>query len=143
MLPDRQARDQVIGALRSLVAGQLTQDEFESRVPSKSSDPAIKALLSDNAWRLYGDAPRREQPLADRDRAVVSRWQLFLKTDKAYEWPTPTLRQRVALALMAVLTLGISAKLVRRSFKRAGDLKVWPFLRRADYDAAMKSPAYL
>lgn len=141
MLPDRQARDKLTGALRSLVAGQLTNEEFESRVPAQSSDPAIQALLSNGTWRFYTGAPHGS--LADRDRGVVSRWQLFLKTDRPYEWPTLTRRERVLHALAAVVTLGIAPKLYRQHVEKQGDVAVWPFLRRADFDEAMKSPAYL
>jgi hypothetical protein len=143
MLPDRQAREKLTAAMRALVGGLISNEEFLSRIPDRSSDPAIRALLSDNAWRLYGGTQGGEQHLADRDRGIVSRWQLFLKTDRPYEWPMLSGRQHVLHALAAVVTLGFSARLVRRRFKQTGDLAVWPFLRRADYDEAMKSPAYL
>jgi len=35
------------------------------------------------------------------------------------------------------------AKPLHRRIAGRGDIAVWPFLRRADYDAAMRSPAYL
>jgi hypothetical protein len=141
MLPDRESRDRLIGAMRALLSGQITPDEFASRVPARSSDPAIRAMLSDNAWQLF--TGKHDESLADRDRGTVSRWILFLKTDKPYEWPLLSRRQQVAHALASVVTLGLIAKHLRRRIAGQGDAAVWPFLRRADYDAAMRSPAYL
>jgi hypothetical protein len=141
MLPDRDSRDRLIGAIRALLSGQITLEEFEGRVPARSSDPAIRAMLSDSAWRLF--TGRHDDSLADRDRGTVSRWVLFLKTDKPYEWPSLSRREQVAHALASVLTLGLTAKPLRQRIAGQGDAAVWPFLRRADYDAAMRSPAYL
>jgi hypothetical protein len=141
MLPDRESRDRLIGAIRALLSGQITHEEFEGRIPARSSDPAIRAILSDNAWQLF--TGRHDNSLADRDRGTVSRWVLFLKTDKPYEWPLPSRRQQAAHALASVVTLGLIAKPLRRRVAGQGDMAVWPFLRRADYDAAMRSPAYL
>jgi hypothetical protein len=141
MLPDRESRDRLIGAIRALLSGQITHEEFESRVPARSSDPAIRAMLSDNVWQLF--TGQHQHPIADRDRSVVARWLLFLRTDKPYEWPAYSRRQQVAHALATVVTLGLIAKPLRRRIASQGDIEVWPFLRHADYDAAMRSPAYL
>jgi hypothetical protein len=141
MLPDRDSRDRLIGAIRALLSGQITLAEFEGRVPARSSDPAIRAMLSESAWQLF--TGKHNESLADRDRGTVSRWVLFLKTDKPYEWPSLSRRQQVAHALVSVLTLGLIAKPFRRRIAGQGDIAVWPFLRRVDYDAAMRSPATL
>lgn len=141
MLPDRDSRDRLISAIRALLSGQITRAEFEGRVPARSSDPAIRAMLSENAWQLF--TGKHDDSLADCDRGTVSRWVLFLKTDKPYEWPSLSRRQQVMHALASVVTLGMIAKPLSRRIAGLGDLAVWPFLRRADYDAAMRSPAYL
>jgi hypothetical protein len=141
VLPDRESRDRLIGAIRALLSGTITAAEFESRIPARSSDPGIRALLSDSAWQLYAGQARQE--LADRDRGIVSRWMLFLRTDKPYEWPVPTRRQSIALALGAVMTFGLSAWYFRRYATSRGDIAVWPFLHRGDFDQAMRSPTLL
>jgi hypothetical protein len=138
MLPDRDSRDRLVGAIGALLAGRITAEEFEGRVPARSSDPAIRAMLSDGTWKLFTGQP--DHPLAYRDRAIVARWMVFLRTDKTYDWPLPTRRRQIANALAAVVTFGMAARRYRRQVAALGDLAVWPFLRRADYDAAMQSP---
>jgi methylase of polypeptide subunit release factors len=68
-----------------------------------------------------------------------------LKTDLPYEWPV--IRMGVLVMIMRVLanlvTLGLAARRDQRSFERSGDISVWPFLRRTDYEAALANPPYL
>ncbi len=50
---DRASRHRLAELLRQLVAGRITNDEFEDRVPRDSPDPGIEAVLGDGAWFLY------------------------------------------------------------------------------------------
>jgi hypothetical protein len=41
------------------------------------------------------------------------------------------------------MTLGLVARRAQRTFERRGDITVWPFLRRTDYEAALRRPPCL
>lgn len=119
---DRKARDKYAQAIRALVAGMITNDEFEDeRLPAlDTADPAISAIKSH-----------------------VARWVLFLKTDVPYEWPELSGKRFFALALANVLTFGYANRFYEDWFKQQGEADVWPFVRYADYAAALECPVYL
>jgi hypothetical protein len=45
--------------------------------------------------------------------------------------------------IVNLLTLGLVARRTQRKFERWGDITVWPFVRRADYETALRRPPYL
>lgn len=143
---DRRARDQLADAIRALVSGRISNDEFERRCP-RSSDPAVSEVFSQGAWMVYSDLReyrlRGKHRLSIRERKEVARWILFLKGERPYEWPTLTGLPGLVFFVTAVVTLGISRKLYRRQFEAAGEIEVWPFIRREHFDEALKTPVYL
>ncbi len=52
---DTHARSQLAEAIRALVSGAISNDEFEARVPSSGDDPAIAEVFGQGAWMLYSD----------------------------------------------------------------------------------------
>ena len=129
------------------MAGQITNDEFEDRLlPLGSADPAVWEVFSSGAWCLYSDL--REYRLTGKyrlpkeARREVTRWILFLKTDLEYEWPRLGRLRRLLLLLGNVFSVGVLGIAYRKYFRRFGDWDVWPFLRRSDYDVALKQPPY-
>ena len=144
---EREARDQLAEQLRHLVAGQITNDEFEDRLtPASSDDPATEEIF-DAAWSLYSD--QKEYRLVGKDRIPsegrreIARWILFLKGDLEYEWPCLGCLGHIGFTLVYLATLGLAGALSRRWMERRGDLSLWPFIRRADYEAALRNPPYL
>jgi len=139
---DRLGRDKLAENLRHLVAGQISNDEYERRIPLRSKDRAVEEI-SDESWYLYSDLHeyrlRGKYRLKRDARREVGRWILFLKSDLPYEWPC---WPRLSLMFGNILTLGLLAPLVRRWFRRFGDSDVWPFIRRADYENCLKVPPY-
>lgn len=131
--------------LRQFAAGRLTNDEFADRWP-QSLDPAV-TVVRDAAWFLYGDL--REYRLTGPDRLSrhvrrqVVRWVLFLHTDLPYEWPIATAIQNVARQLVTVLSLGAAARFWAGRLRACGEVEVWPFIRGADYRAALRRPKLL
>jgi hypothetical protein len=139
----RDARDFLADSIHALVAGYVSNDQFEDAVinrlgPLRSydSDPAIWAVF-DGAWNLYTDlyeyrlvGPNR---LTARGRHEVLRWVLFLRSEQEYEWPW--LRSG---CLLSMLTLGIEPRIRRARWRRAGDFDVWPFLRRSHYESVYR-----
>jgi len=144
---DRHSRNQLAEGIRALASGLITNDEFEQRVPVGSDDPAIRAVFSEGAWLLYSDL--RQYRLSGKHRVPiqskkeVARWVLFLKTDQPYQWPTLGGLQKLIFVVMAVPTFGVFTKLYRSSLAKCGDIDVWPFIRRSDFEEALKSPVYL
>jgi hypothetical protein len=144
---DRRARDIFAEQLRHFAAGQITNDEFEDRLPLRSKDAAVNRIFWAGAWHLYDDM--REYKLTGEYRFPkeckheISKWILFLKTDLEYQYPT-TLRVLDYLdVLLAIFTLGLSFFLIRHMRKRLIDPSIWPFSNRADYEHALANPPYL
>src|SRR5687768_11958596 len=81
--------------------------------------------------------------LSQSHREHVARWILFLERDLEYEWPVIPAMVRLALVPFNILTFGLAGRVVQRYISRDGVAEVWPFRRRADYDAALKEPPYL
>jgi hypothetical protein len=143
---DRRARNELALLLRRLVTGQITTDDFDNDRPERSVDPGVVAV-SDAAWTsLYSDVwPVRllgRRRLTDETRSHVARWIVFLKSDTAYEWPTPPSSvQRFISFLSALFVPGSRTALSK--WKSQGDFDVWPFLSQADYENALQSPPFL
>ena len=145
---DRGARNKLAGALRALASGLITNDEFEDqRLPYSNEDPAIYEVYSNGAWSLYSDLQlyrlRGRHRLDDKTRSAVARWVLFLKTDLPYEWPISTPGHGMFRLVANLLTVGFANRFFVRKFQAHGDVSVWPFIRRSDYDAALATPVYL
>jgi hypothetical protein len=86
---DRSSRSAASELLRHLVAGQITNADFEERFP-RSSDLAVREMWA-SGWLLYDDnrtyrlvGSERLQPA---DRKVIARCVLFLQTELCYAWP--------------------------------------------------------
>jgi hypothetical protein len=145
---DRAARNQLAEAIRALAAGLITNDQFEDkRMPYSNTDPAINEVYSKGAWCLYSDLQeyrlKGRHKLDEQTKKNVARWVVFLKTDLPYEWPVPTPRESLLRFFANLLTLGMANRRHIAELKRQGDAEVWPFIRRCDFEAALKEPKYL
>lgn len=143
---DRAARDRAAELIRHLASGQITNDEFEDALP-ETSDSAVSEVFRHGAWFLYSDTS--EYRLTGKDalprkvRPDIARWLLFLKSDLEYEWPIQPAWGCLVYPILNVLTLGCFACLSRMDWAQRGHADVWPFIRRADYEEALKHPPYL
>lgn len=145
---DRKARDILAENYRHLITGQITNDEFEDRLKF-SKDIAIDEIYYRGAWPLYDDLHEHkltgEWAITEEGKPIAARFILFLKTDLEYEWARKTGAKAFLCALLGVFTLGI-VTIIRKIIAATGekgDKDVWPFYRRADYEAALESPPYL
>jgi hypothetical protein len=144
---DRVARDRLAEDLRHLVAGQITNDQFENR-RAPSSDAAVREIQL-AAWKLYDDL--REHKLTGRDapspddKHLTAKCMLFLKTDLEYEWPEEAGLSGCLIAPLSLITFGLVGKAWETSRDEAsgGDRDAWPFFRKSDYDDALRHPPYL
>jgi hypothetical protein len=143
---DRRGRTDVSELLRHLVAGQITNDEFEDRLPTSSEDRAVNEV-SEEAWHLYSDLWEHRLTGAERvpeeARQHVARWILFLQSELEFEWPEWSFGRRFLSSATRLLTFGVLGQEGRKHYQQAGDITVWPFLRRSDYDVALTKPRYL
>ncbi len=146
---DRDGRNRLAECIRHLAAGVTTNWEFEDEAEFDSPDPAIQAVFWGGPWLLYDDFSnyrlRGRYRLDPAVRREAARWVLFLKTDLPYEWPVVrrNLLVKVAWVLANLVTVGHVARTAQRSFEKHGDISVWPFIRRSDYEAALGNPPYL
>ena len=143
---DRRGRTEVSELLRHLVAGQITNDEFEDRLPGRCEDRAVNEV-SEEASYLYSDLWEHHLAGAERvpeeARHHVARWILFLQADLELEWPEWSFGRRLLSSVARLLTFGVLGQEGRRRYQDAGDITVWPFLRCRDYEAALAKPRYL
>ena len=143
---DAHARTRFAGLVRQLVAGLITNDQFEDRIP-RSNDRAVHEVFFNGIWGLYSDL--YEYRLVGKDavpraaRHDLARHILFLKSGLEYEWPTCERWKLLVLLLFALPTLGLSNRWYQKWFAKAGDIKVWPFIRQSDFETVLKRPPYL
>ena len=143
---DRAARSDLAERIRQLVAGQITNDEFEDRTNPRSLDRAVEAVR-DGAWGLYSDTREYrlvgKYPLNLEARHAVARWIVFLQTDLEYEWPRIGPMAMIGLLLAGFLTVGLVRIPFRIWFSKHGEFSAWPFIRAEDLEEARKHPRYL
>jgi len=143
---DYPSRTRFSELIRGLVAGRLTNDEFEDAIP-QSLDVAIHEVYFTGLWGIYSDL--HEHRLTGKDavpresKPHIARCILFLKSGLPYEWPRLGRLPFFLLLIAALLTLGIANLIYRNWFSRQGDIAVWPFIRQSDYNAALTDPPYL
>ena len=146
-LIDRTSRTNLAESLRHLAAGVISNDAFERRLVRHSHDAAVRQVFSEGAWNLYSDLREYcltgSDRLSDTARTEVARWILFLKTNLPYEWPVIPAWVRLALVPLNLITFGLVGRLIVKWLGRFGDQRVWPFLRRSDYEAALNQQPYL
>ncbi|MEO8484384.1 MAG: hypothetical protein ABI634_19410 [Acidobacteriota bacterium] len=149
---DRGGRDRLAAGIRHLASGAVTNLEFEDRAEFDSPDPAIQAVFWGGPWQLYSDFRsyrlRGPDRLPNSVRREAARWILFLKTDLPYEWPPARrglrgLAYSIAWLAGSLATAGLIRVWAKRSYAQLGDISVWPFIHRSDYDVALKTAPYL
>lgn len=134
---DRHARDIAAEALREFSETRISNREYERRYPISKDDPALWGIYQ-NIWFCYSDTSEHtltgKHALTDEGRAVVKRCLLFLKSDLEFEWPATKLR--LWYAFLRLIGLG---RIVNRSVTKemsVGDVEVWPFLNKTQYQHA-------
>jgi hypothetical protein len=126
-------------------AGTVSSREMESDYPFDKSDRALGAIWR-RLWFLWDDfhnhtltgknSPTREE------RAMMDRCIAFLESDLEYEWP-PYRSASLKLILLRALRLRKKAAEVEKreteELAKFGDLEVWPFVRKEDWERAVRS----
>jgi hypothetical protein len=187
---DRNARDKLAEALRHLISGQLTNDEFDAAYPGSCQDPAMLAVW-ESACCLYDSGAlfpyrlRGPYKVSPEVRRAAARAVVFLHSSLEYEWPArggsipfwglhsvgcygllglpmllvagaaAVVREWSTAVLFGAMAAGMLAPAVHwvatyrsraeeeRRFNSSGEVDLWPFIRREDYEAAIRNPRFL
>lgn len=128
---DIEKRNKLAEALRHLATGQISNDEFESRLMEEvtdgylpeqfyrskginENDPVIRPIV-ETAWGLYDDT--RNHKLTDSDalseyaKNEIARFILFLKSNQEYSWDYidlmhPIMRFSFKDMMQSIITFG-------------------------------------
>lgn len=147
---DKAARNLLAENMRHLASAQITNDEFESRLPD-SNDKAVQMVWFHGPMQIYSHLETHRMigkwRLSRESRRHVARWILFLKSDFEYRWehrPKWLVLSDISIRFFSFGFLG-SKTYEDLEFKKpyTGDINVWPFLRREDFKAALAKPPYL
>jgi hypothetical protein len=143
---DPQARSTLAEATRALVAGRITNYQFDDRIP-KSPDAAVREIYNKGLWLLYCDLRQYRLAGTDRlkaqERSMAARCVLFLKSNLSYDWPVLSGPSSVLLAVLNLLTFGIAGRAYSNRACAGRDIAYWPFVSAAQYSDALQSPPYL
>jgi hypothetical protein len=147
---DREARKQAAEIIRHYVCGIISNKEFERRYPISKVDPIIHAL-DDSLWATHEDIFTHKlvgkNAVSKKMKERVARWLMFLYSDNAYQWPQISdsgFRDLHADSWLGNLIHDLfgfgekSSELIAH-----GDYDVWPFLRRENFEDALKKPFLL
>jgi hypothetical protein len=147
---DREARRRAAEAIRHYVCGTITNKEFEKRYPISKADPVIRAL-NDSLWPTYEDIFTHklagEDAASEEMKRRVARWLVFLYSGVEYRWPRVSdagfrdLPGDSWLGEVVHALFGYGRK--SAEFMAHGDYDEWPFLRREEFNDALKKPVLL
>jgi hypothetical protein len=125
--------------IERLLAGEITNDDFDAAFPRDKDDPALGAIY-ERLWFYWDD--RRTHTLTGKDalddaaRALFERCRAFLDSDLEYEWPLKLSVAPLSLFLLRALRLRKAAERREREaeerIRSIGDADAWPFLRAQD-----------
>ena len=141
---DRESRDKAAEVLRRFISGQITNFDFEAKMPL-SEDEVILAV-EDSMWCFYDDFRKHkmkgEWKLPKETVEIMSRWIIFLHTNNEYKWPN------FSFAGIRPLEHGWLSKLSgkpikEQAFMQTGAYSVWPFFDMESYNNALQNPRLL
>ena len=148
---ERSLRHQYAELLRHFVVGLLTNEEFVEREEgilgrfdrAEQQDLEVVAAVTAQAWFRYDDIRTHKLTgkwaLMPQTRREVARWIVFLYCGQKYDWPYVPREG----CLLNLLTLGVWWRRKERQLRLIGDWDLWPFMNRADYEEALRTPRLL
>lgn len=150
---DRMKRDEAASLIAGFACGQIDSDDLESDWPTCKEDRAIDAIGS-MLWLHYDDhKPRRmigKAAASPEELLLFSRYQAYLKGDLPYEWPEDNFIRIEGLGALVPLSLGLLRPIDRiiksrnakvdAAMEAHGDLSVWPFTSRTEWDGEPIAP---
>lgn len=131
---------------RRYLSGRISNFDLEAREPNSKGDDGITQVSAHGFYELYSDQETHyctgKHALDQRQRKVVARWLLFLYSSYEYEWPV--YKGSIFIRALQVITFSFPRKYFfgTKAFRSAGDFDVWPFLKRSDYEEALRNPPF-
>ena len=122
--------------------GTITSREMDNDFPSDKTDLALAGIW-ERLWFLWDDYHNHtltgKYSPAPEEHAMMDRCIAFLDSDLEYEWP-PFRGASFGLVLLRAFGFRKKAadaeKRELEELAKFGDLEVWPFLRREDWQRA-------
>ena len=139
---DRPKRNQLAEALRHLLSGRMDNLAFDDLdCPGNITHSDDRALFEIfyAVWPHYDDFQPHRLELTDGQRLDFTRCILFLHSDTEFEWPQK--RSGFAYCIQRIATQLFGRRVGAAGF--AGEMAVWPFYRREDYNQTLQSPRLL
>jgi hypothetical protein len=132
---DRRARNIAANAIRDFMEGTISNREYERRYPRSKDDHALWEIYV-QMWFLYSDLKEHtltgEYALKEESRSFLDRCILFLKSDLDFQWPRQKFRPWYGL--FRIIGLGRFIDRLERKEMNIGDVDVWPFLKKTEYE---------
>jgi len=144
---DREKRDVAATLVRQFRDGEITSDDLETDWPTRSDDKVLEAVES-VVWSFYDDhRPRRmigRDAASPKEREDLTRYAAFLESQLPYDWSKSNFYGLGGCGVLVILSFGLlwpvdwwikrgNAR-IEAELRQEGDLDVWPFTSRADYD---------
>lgn len=144
---DREARDCLAEATRHFAVGLSTNFEFDDTAFSlRTTDRGVLEIRQE-LWSIYDDLREHELKgewnLSEKQRKVVARIVMFLKSDFEYKWPVVPTWYRLLRPLLWIPTIGIGTKALDDKYRVRLDMEIWPFSSSEEIQSARTTPTYL
>ena len=136
----RGKRDEARQLIAKLLAGEISNDDFDNAYPDDRMDPALGAIY-DRLWFFwdarYTHTLTGRHSLTDEAKVLFERCIAFLDSDLEYRWPPRIFAAGFSLLLLRAFRFRKKAEAVERaqteSLRSIGDVDVWPFLNQTEY----------
>ncbi len=150
---DTATRKLLAEQMRHFGAGVTTVNQFETTTEAEdlNGDAALLPIWC-AVWCCYDDfrtvRMRGEWKIEGDARRAWARCILFLQTGQRYEWPDGFFgRLSFFQKILNLLTFGwIGRRLkpeIERREREFGDIEVWPFRYRWEFEEAKRTPKFL
>ncbi|AOR75517.1 hypothetical protein QUC32_14260 [Novosphingobium resinovorum] len=150
---DRQKRDEAASLIARFASGEIDSDDLESDWPTSKEDRALEAVGS-MLWLHYDDHKPRlavgKDAANPEELTLFARYQAYLHGDLPYEWPEDSFIRIEGLGALVPLSLGLLRPVDRiikarnakidAAMEQHGDLSVWPFTSRSQWDGEPIAP---
>jgi hypothetical protein len=150
---NRQPRDKLSAQLKRYLCGRITNRELDDTGDDLPDDGAF--AISEMVYLTYSDYPEfhaiGDKRVQGETRKMYERCILFLDSELEYEWPEWHPKPRPWFMWLRNLLSSGQAEMKTReaeatedeAWRAVGDVEVWPFIRRQDYDNALRAPRRL
>lgn len=150
---DRKKRDEAASLIARFASGEINSDELESDWPTSNEYRALGAVGS-MLWLHYDDhKPRRavgKDAASSEELTLFNRYRAYLQSDLPYEWPEDDFIRIEGLGMLVPLSFGLLRPIDRliksrnakvdAAMEAHGDLSVWPFTSRSQWDGEPIAP---